>query len=86
LLVHHRKPGVDETRFLITLCRRRHVRIHRTWRPPWWFLTWDPLRRLWREANHDIAEQLCLPLVGSDPGPVAEPTSLFDWQAAATIW
>jgi 5-methylcytosine-specific restriction endonuclease McrA len=81
LLVHHRRPSVDEMRFLITLCRRCHVRIHHTWRPRFWFLTWDLLRRLWREANADIAVQLCLPLVAHDTGTV-EQGSLFDSQAA----
>ena len=79
LVGHHRKAGVNSMAHLITLCRRCHIRIHRTWRPAWWFLTWELLRRLWREANHDIAEQLCLPLVASDPAPM-EQTSLFDCQ------
>ncbi len=81
LVGHHRKPGVNSMAHLITLCRRCHCRVHRTWRPAWWFLTWDLLRRLWREANHDLPEQLPLAL-----SPVAEQvveqTSLFDWQAA----
>ena len=81
LLVHHRKPGVDEMRFLITLCRKCHVRIHRTWRPAWWFLTWDLLRRLWREANRDLPEQLPLALLPAAERAV-EQSSLFDLQAA----
>jgi hypothetical protein len=81
LLVHHRKPGVDEMRWLLTLCRRCHNRVHHTWRPAWWFLTWDLLRKLWLEANRDIAVQLCLPLVASDAGRV-EQINLFVLQAA----
>jgi hypothetical protein len=81
LLVHHRKPGVDEMRFLITLCRRCHVRIHRTWRPSFVFLTFELLRRLWREVNQDLAEQRLLALLPAAGQPV-EQGSLFDWQTA----
>jgi hypothetical protein len=66
LLVHHRRPGVDRMHLLVTLCRRCHNRVHHTWRPAWWFLTWDLLRWLWREANQHLPEQLPLAL------PVAE--------------
>jgi len=64
LLVHHRKPGVNETRWLITLCRPCHTRIHATWRPPfgWHSRAFPPaLAQLWREAHPDLAEQLPLP-------------------------
>jgi hypothetical protein len=81
LLVHHRRPGVDEMRWLLTLCRRCHNRVHHTCRPGWWFLTWDLLRRLWREANPDLPEQLPLALLPSAEHAVQQ-TSLFDWQAA----
>jgi hypothetical protein len=63
LLVHHRRPDLDRLTYLITLCRRCHNRVHHTFRPGWWFLTWELLCRLWREANRDIAVQLCLPLL-----------------------
>jgi 5-methylcytosine-specific restriction endonuclease McrA len=74
IVVHHRKPGTNELRHLITLCRRCHAKIHRTWRPPFGFL--DFLRRLWREANADLAEQRLLALLGDVPR--GEQTALFD--------
>ena len=76
LVVHHRKPGVDEMRHLITLCRRCHVRIHRTWRPSFVFLTFELLRRLWREVNRNLAEQRLLALLSEDRR--ADQVSLFD--------
>jgi hypothetical protein len=41
----------------------------------------DLLRRLWREANHDLPEQLPLALL-PPAEHVVEQGSLFDWQAA----
>jgi len=79
LVVHHRRPGVDRLADLITLCRRCHVRIHRTWRPSFWFLTFELLRRLWREVNRDLAEQRLLALLEA-PRP-AEQAGLFEWAA-----
>ena len=73
LLVHHRRPGVHELRFLITLCRRCHTRVHHTWRPR--FLGF--LRRLWREANPDMAEQRLLALL--EAREAATQAELFDW-------
>jgi len=55
LLVHHRKPGRNHRRLLVTLCRRCHVKVHRTWRPRFGF--GGLLRELWREAHPDLAEQ-----------------------------
>ena len=81
LVGHHRKPGVNSMAHLICLCRCCHNRVHHTWRPAWWFLTLDLLRRLWREANQDLPEQLPLALV-SQGGEVVEQISLFDCKAA----
>lgn len=81
LVGHHRRPGVNAMAHLITLCRCCHNRVHHTWRPAWWFLTLDLLRRLWREANQDLPEQLPLALLPAAEHAV-EQTSLFDWQAA----
>lgn len=63
-------------RHLITLCRRCHVRIHRTWRPSFVFLTFELLRRLWREVNRNLAEQRLLALLSEDRR--ADQVSLFD--------
>lgn len=76
LLVHHRRPGVNLMPWLITLCRRCHLRVHHTWRPAYggWRAnsrTTRPLnkyrvdgllRELWREVHPDLAEQLPLRL------------------------
>jgi 5-methylcytosine-specific restriction endonuclease McrA len=78
LLVHHRQPGLDFLRLLITLCRSCHTRIHRTYRPQFGFPA--ELRNLWREAHPDLAEQLELALtVGPllQAGPQYQ-ASLFD--------
>lgn len=70
VLVHHRRPEVDQIRWLLTLCRRCHVRIHRTWRPAYGFP--ELLRVLWREQHADLAEQLELALMSVAIAP-AEP-------------
>jgi hypothetical protein len=76
LLVHHRRR-VDQARWLITLRRACHTRLHRTKYPSFAFP--DFLRQLWREAHPGIAEQLCLQL--SDfcgQLETAEQPALFD--------
>lgn len=78
LLVHHRKPGVSGLENLITLCRRCHVRIHRTFRPGFWFASIELLRRLWREVNADLAEQRLLDLLGETRAGREEQTGLFE--------
>ena len=65
LVVHHRRPGANSIRLLLTLCRACHVRIHRTWRPRFGFS--GELRLLWREQYPDLAEQRELPLYGPAP-------------------
>ena len=77
LLVHHRRPGVNELKYLLTLCRRCHARIHHTWRPSFFFASFELLRRLWREVNADLAEQRLLALLPAS-GSASEQTPLFD--------
>ena len=56
--VHHRKPGVNQTRLLVTLCRACHAQVHHRqamdrWLPP-------ALVPLWREQHPQQPEQLQL--------------------------
>lgn len=60
LIVHHRRPGRNARRLLITLCRGCHARVERTLSPRYSFP--DQLRELWREVHPERAEQLCLAL------------------------
>jgi hypothetical protein len=62
ILVHHRRPGVDLLVFLLTMCRRCHVRIHMTRRPSFVFATFEFLASLWREVNPTVPEQRLLAL------------------------
>lgn len=59
LLVHHRRPGVNVLRLLITLCRRCHSRVHNTLRPQYEFPAL--LLTLWRESHPGVAEQQVFP-------------------------
>jgi hypothetical protein len=63
LVVHHRRPGSNRLATLITLCRACHPRVHRMWRPRYWFASTPLLRRLWREINPDLPEQRILGLL-----------------------
>jgi ribosomal protein L40E len=58
LPIHHRRPAISQDRYLITVCRRCHVRIHRLRM----VLTILPtlLVELWREQHPDGVEQLTL--------------------------
>lgn len=79
LLVHHRRPGQDALRLLVTLCRSCHTRIHHTLRPTFGFR--DELRRLWREAHPGLPEQQLLALVvaaGCPSHRVYQQVSLFE--------
>lgn len=60
LLVHHRRPGAKSAALMITICRGCHPRIHFTSRPGIQFASVALLRRLWREANPKLPEQLLL--------------------------
>ena len=57
LLVHHRERN-NETKSLITLCIRCHVRIHRSLGLRYWLS--GRLRTLWRELHPHEPEQLQL--------------------------
>ena len=59
LIVHHRRPGVNDARFFATLCRRHHVMIHRRRTPPFGISAF--CRKLWRELRPGVPEQLELP-------------------------
>lgn len=61
LLVHHRRPGWNQSRLMITLCRRCHARIHSTLRPSYGFP--EELLAFWREIHRDVPVQLRLSLV-----------------------
>jgi hypothetical protein len=57
--VHHRRPGISVTRWMVALCPGCHARVHRTlvlrrWMPPL-------LRKLWREQHPHAHEQALLP-------------------------
>lgn len=81
LLVHHRRPGRNARRLMISLCRRCHARVHRTKYPRYTFP--ETLRELWREAHPDQAEQLCFRLTThlSPENEAAQP-ALFEAAAA----
>jgi hypothetical protein len=58
--VHHRRPGCDQEKWLITLCPACHATVERPERvdrylPPL-------LLALWREQHPDAGEQLALEL------------------------
>ena len=78
IVVHHRRPGVHRERYLLSLCRACHARVHRTYRPLYGFPEF--LRDLWREQNRDLAEQyeLALNTASFDQvGHISQPT-LFE--------
>jgi hypothetical protein len=78
LCVHHRRPGVHRLPLLLTLCRPCHARIHATWRPGFGFPA--ELRRLWREANPGLAEQIELALrVGEVAAAPVQPRLCGEW-------
>jgi 5-methylcytosine-specific restriction endonuclease McrA len=58
LLVHHRRPGKNADKWLLTLCRGCHTQIHRTKRPRAAFA--PLLRTLWRETHRRWPEQRLL--------------------------
>jgi hypothetical protein len=64
LLVHHRKRR-NLLRWLATLCRKCHPRVHHSSRCPYHWP--ELLKQLWREQHSGQAEQLELPLSGVEP-------------------
>jgi hypothetical protein len=56
LVVHHRRPGMHQARFLITLCAACHARLHRLRTLRHWV---EPaLVPLWREQHPETPLQL----------------------------
>ena len=78
LVVHHRRPGSNLERSMISLCRRCHARIHQTLRPSIGFPA--ELLPLWREVHGGLAEQLRLALSRSGFAglEIAYQPALFD--------
>jgi 5-methylcytosine-specific restriction endonuclease McrA len=73
-LVHHRRPGISADRWLITLCRRCHARVHHRARLsyglPALFVT------LWREQFPRVPLQFELAL-SRGQSPPCENLALF---------
>lgn len=76
LLVHHRRRRWNGKRFMITLRRACHTRVHRTKYPSFAFP--DQLRELWREAHPGQPEQLCLQLSAQFGQLTGEQPTLFE--------
>jgi len=62
-VVHHRRPGENGTRLLITLCAACHARVHRlaalrVWLPPF-------VVALWEEQHSGAPRQLQFDLAGT---------------------
>jgi hypothetical protein len=75
LLVHHRRR-VNRARWMITLRRGCHTRLHRTKYPTFTFPR--ELRELWRELHPEQPEQLCLQLTAQYGQMPAEQPALFE--------
>ena len=60
LVVHHRRPGSNQPKLHIALCRRCHLEIHRRRQLPGLYS--DLFFCLWRELHPDRPAQLRLPL------------------------
>ena len=62
IVVHHRRPGVSKSHYLITLCPACHARLHRThvWRLQPSGIPSQALL-LWRELHPHSPEQMALP-------------------------
>jgi DNA-binding transcriptional LysR family regulator len=56
LAVHHRRPGVNEPEFLVTVCAACHARIHRLRAIRRWIP--EPLVALWIEQHPGVPVQL----------------------------
>jgi len=61
--VHHRRPGVHDMEWLVTICPACHavihkLRVHRRWLP-------DSLLALWHEQHPAVPLQLQLPIEGA---------------------
>jgi hypothetical protein len=60
VIVHHRRPGVQDPEWLIVLCAGCHARVHRSFALRLWFP--DMLVELWRELHPEAPVQLQLPV------------------------
>jgi hypothetical protein len=56
LHVHHRRPGIHDPAWLITLCAGCHARVHRLGAIRWWLP--ERLVELWIEQHPGTAVQL----------------------------
>jgi hypothetical protein len=79
VLVHHRRTGVNVLRWLITLCRGCHSRVHATRRPSYGFPAL--LLQLWREVQPNMTEQRRLAFVDLEKAGFTQET-LFEMFAA----
>jgi hypothetical protein len=59
ICVHHRRPGVQGSRWLTTVCRSCHARLHHRHQLPGFAP--PALVRLWQEQHSDWPLQLQLP-------------------------
>ena len=74
--VHHRRPGIDDPKWMITLCLACHAKVTRTlFLRRWWPKL---LIVLWREQHPTAHEQKTLELQVDQP--LALPVSLFSEQ------
>jgi len=72
--VHHRMPGNNDPKLMITLCLTCHARVTRTQYLRW---EWPPLLRLlWREQHPKAHEQTVLNF--AEKKPAAKLMPLFE--------
>jgi hypothetical protein len=76
MMPHHRRPGCDQEKWLITLCPACHATVERLERldrylPPL-------LLALWREQHPDAGEQLALELAASWEATTGDPSKQPD--------
>jgi len=77
IAVHHRMPGNNDPKLMITLCLACHAKVTRTRHLR---REWPPLLRiLWREQHPKGHEQTALNF--REMTPVAKPVSLFEKEA-----
>lgn len=62
-MVHHRRPGVHDPAWLVTICPACHAVIHRLRANRRWLP--DPLVELWREQHPDVSLQLQFPVAAT---------------------
>ncbi len=76
VLVHHRRPGHNRLKYLVTICRRCHIRVHLTFRPAFAFALHPLLYQLWREVHRRFPRQTLLSFGSSVAA--ARQAALFD--------